>query len=296
MRVVVGGASGMIGRALVARLRERGDRVVVLVRRTPEGADEIRWDPARGHLDPAALADADAVVNLSGASLSKLPWTRRWRGEILSSRVQATTALVGALHARAAAGSPVPVFVSGSAVGVYGDRPDEELTEASAPGGGFLAEVVRTWEATALGAPDGTRVALARTGLVVGPDGATAPLRALARFGLAGPLGSGRQHWPWISLDDEADALVHLLDADIRGAVNLVGPQSATAADVIRAVAADAGRPYWLPAPSVAIATLLGDAGRELLLSDQLVRPTVLADTGFAFRHPSVEQAVAAVA
>lgn len=295
MRIVVGGASGMIGRALVRRLRARGDRVVVLVRREPTDADEIAWDPATGHLDPAALAGADAVVNLSGESISKLPWTAARRTAILASRVQATTAIVGALHARADADEPVPVLVSGSAVGVYGDRPGERLTEAVGPGGGFLAGVVRAWEAAAREAPEPTRVVLARTGLVIGPEGATAPLRTLARLGLAGPLGGGRQHWPWISLHDEVAALVHAIDREeVRGPVNLVGPEPATADRVARAVAADAHRPYWLPAPGFAISLALGDAGRDLLLADQLVVPGVLAASGFAFRHETVEEAVAA--
>ncbi|QNO37461.1 TIGR01777 family protein [Protaetiibacter sp. SSC-01] len=297
MRVVVGGASGMIGRALVERLRERGDHVAVLVRRAPEGSDELPWDPATGYLDPVALAGADAVVNLSGESISKLPWTPRRRTAILGSRVQATTAIVGALHARADAGEPVPVLVSGSAVGVYGDRPGEELSEEAAPGGGFLAGVVRAWEAAALEAPAATRIVLARTGLVIGPEGATAPLRMLARFGLAGPLGGGRQHWPWISLDDEVAALVHAIDdSGLRGPVNLAGPEPATADRVARAVAADAHRPYWLPAPGFAISLALGDAGRDLLLADQRVIPAALTASGFAFRHTTVEEAVAAAA
>jgi len=285
----------MIGRALAAQLRERGDRVLRLVRREPADADELRWDPATGHLHPDALAGADAVVNLSGASLSRLPWTRAYRREILASRVTATTAIVGALHERARLGSPVPVLVSGSAVGVYGSRPGEVLDESAAPGGGFLADVVRTWEASASAAPAETRVVLARTGLVVGPDGATAPLRLLARFGLAGPLGGGHQHWPWVALEDEVAALVHLIDSELRGPVNIVGPEPATAADVIRAVAAHAHRPYWLPAPSFAVSGALGAAGRELLLGDQNVTPKALASDGFAFLYRTVEEAVAAV-
>jgi uncharacterized protein (TIGR01777 family) len=189
----------------------------------------------------------------------------------------------------------VGVLVSGSAVGVYGTRPGEELTEESAPGGGFLAEVVRSWEAAALAAPATTRVALARTGLVVGPEGATAPLRLLARLGLAGPIAGGRQHWPWISLEDEVRALVHLIDAELRGPVNLAGPEPADAARVIRAVAEDAHRPYWLPAPGFAVSAALGEGGRELLLADQLVRPMALAASGFTFTHPTVEEAVRAV-
>lgn len=295
MRVVVGGASGMIGSGLVARLRERGDRVVRLVRGDPNGRDEIRWEPASGLLDPDALAGADAIVNLSGASISRLPWTSRWRREILSSRVTATTAIVQAMHALEREGRPIPALISGSAVGFYGDRPGEELTEESAPGGGFLAGVVRAWEAAALTAPDAARVVLARTGVVIGPSGATAPIRLLAKVGLAGPLGSGRQHWPWIALDDEVGALVHLLDADITGPVNLVAPRPATAAEVIRQIARHESRPYWLPAPAIAISTVLGDAGRDLLLADQRIRPTRLDGTGYAFTRPTIESAVAAL-
>jgi hypothetical protein len=255
----------------------------------------VRWDPSTSTLDPDALVGADAVVNLSGASISKLPWTSRHRAEILASRVSATNAIVSALHARAAAGDPVPVLVSGSAVGFYGDRPDEELSEESAPGGGFLADVVRAWEAAALTAPDETRVALARTGVVIGPEGATAPIRLLAKLGLAGPLGSGRQHWPWISLRDEVAALVHLIDHPIRGPVNLVGPTLASAADVVRAIARQERRPYWFPAPAFAISAALGDAGRDLLLADQRVRPQRLEESGFGFAHRRLEDAVAAL-
>ncbi|WP_167050740.1 TIGR01777 family oxidoreductase [Salinibacterium sp. ZJ77] len=295
MRVVVGGASGMIGSGLVARLRDRGDHVVRLVRGEPASADEVRWDPSTGALDPAVLAGADAVVNLSGASISKLPWTPRHRAAILSSRVSATTAIVSALHARAAAGDPVPVLVSGSAVGFYGDRPDEELSEESAPGGGFLADVVRAWEAAARTAPEETRVAFARTGIVIGPEGATAPIRLLAKFGLAGPLGSGRQHWPWISLHDEVAALVHLIDNPVSGPVNLVAPTAGTAADVVREIARRQRRPYGFPAPAFAISAALGDAGRDLLLADQHVRPLRLEESGFTFAHGTLEQAVAAL-
>ena len=285
----------MIGRALVAELRERGDRVVRLVRGSAAGADELHWDPATGHLDAKALAGADAVVNLSGASLAKLPWTSAYRRLILSSRVTATTAIVGALHERVRLGDPVGVLVSASAVGVYGSRPGETLTEDSGAGGGFLAEVVRTWEATAATAPAETRVVFARTGLVVGPEGATAPLRTLARFGLAGPLGGGRQHWPWVALDDEVAALVHLIDSRIAGPVNIVGPEPATAGELIRAVAEHAHRPYWLPAPSFAVSAGLGTAGRELLLSDQRIEPARLTADGFAFLFRTADEAVAAV-
>lgn len=292
MRIVIGGASGLIGSALASRLRNRGDDVVRLVRRPAQSADEATWDPASRSLDPAVLRGADAVVNLSGASIARLPWTKAYRREILRSRITATETIVTALHALHDAGEPTPALVSGSASGFYGDRPGEVLDELSPRGTGFLADVVAAWEAAALAAPEGTRVALARTGLVIAPsDGAIAPLRLLALFGLAGPISGGRQHWAWNSLDDEVGGLVQLIDSDVTGPVNLVGPTPATAADLVRALAKLLRRPYWLPLP---LATLMGAPGRELLGADQQIRPVVLAASGYEFAHPTVADALAA--
>ncbi|HEY0246829.1 MAG TPA: TIGR01777 family oxidoreductase [Gryllotalpicola sp.] len=295
MRVVIGGASGLIGSELARRLEGAGDEVVRLIRGAPSGRGQLRWDPAAGVLDAAGLRGADAVVNLSGAPLGKLPWTRGYRAEILDSRLRATETLVRAIGELRDRGERTPALISGSAVGFYGSRPGEQLSEASAPGGGFLAEVVRRWEQAALAAPEGTRIVLARTGVVLARGGALGPVFALARFGLAGPLGNGRQHWPWISLHDEAAALEHLIRSEVRGPVNLVGPESATAGQIVRAVARGIRRPYWLPAPAFALTAALGDAARELILADQDVRPGVLTETGFAFRDRTVAAAVASL-
>lgn len=294
MRIVIGGASGMIGTALQHELLARGDEVVTLVRRPARRPEERSWDPAERTLDPDYLAGADAVVNLSGASLSRLPWTRAHRQEILDSRVDATATVTAALRTLAEAGDAVPTLVSGSAVGFYGDRPGEVLDERSARGSGFLADVVDRWEREARSAPAATRVALIRTGIVIGDGGAGRVLRRIARLGVAGPIGPGTQHWPWVSLRDEVDAIVHLIDGDREGVVNAVGPEPATAADIVRAVARETRRPYWAPLPAPVVSGLLGTGGREMLLADQRARPAALEAAGFAFRHRTVDEAIRA--
>lgn len=292
MRIVIGGASGMIGTALQQELRARGDEAIALVRRPARRPEERTWSPGERSLDPEHLAGADAVVNLSGASLSKLPWTRAYREEILNSRVDATATLTSALRTLAEAGDAVPTFVSGSAVGIYGDRPGETLDERSVRGDGFLADVVDRWEREARSAPAATRLALIRTGIVMGDGGAGRVLRRIARVGLAGPIGPGTQHWPWVSLRDEVAAIIHLIDGDREGVVNAVGPEPATAADIVRAVAGAAHRPYWAPLPAPIVSGVLGTGGREMLLSDQRTRPAVLESTGFEFKHHTIEAAI----
>jgi uncharacterized protein (TIGR01777 family) len=259
------------------------------VRREPSAADELRWDPAERSVPVEALEWADGVVNLSGSSLLALPWTRSTKRTILSSRLQATGTLADGMRR---ADDPPRVFVSGSAVGYYGDRPGQHQTEAASKGSGFLSDVTDAWEAAARLAPDGTRVVLARTGVVVGRGGAMTPLLPLAKVGLAGPLGTGRQHWPWISLHDEAAALVHLLTSGLDGPVNLAGPEPATAGEVVKALAQALRRPSFLPVPRFAIELALQDAGRELLLADQLVVPQKLLDDGFVFRDATVTDAM----
>ncbi len=279
---VIAGASGFIGRALVAELTAAGWAVTRLVRGPATRADEASWDPAHGLLNPAVLSGADAVINLSGASISRMPWTRKIRESITASRREATTTLVAAIND---ASITPHVFLSGSAVGIYGDRGDTELTETSSRGAGFLADVVEEWETHASQAR--CRTVFLRTGLVLGNGGALAPLR-LATLCFAGArVGSGRQWWPWISHRDEVRAIVHLIDSKLHGAINLVGPTPARSVDVTRELANIMKRPHLFVIPSWAIG-LIGDAGRELLLASQKIRATVLENDGFVFEHRTV--------
>ncbi|MGH1551170.1 TIGR01777 family oxidoreductase [Leifsonia poae] len=289
MKVLLAGASGLIGGELRLQLAAAGHDVLRLVRREPSSSEEVRWDPAERSAPVEAFEWADAVVNLSGASLQRLPWTKATKRRILSSRLQATGTLADGMRR---ADDPPAAFVSGSAVGYYGDRPGQHLTEAASKGSGFLSDVTDAWEAAARLAPDSTRLVLARTGVVIGRGGAMKPLLPLAKAGLAGPLGSGRQHWPWISLHDEAAALVHLLGSGLEGPVNLAGPTPATEREVVKALARAVRRPSVVPVPRFAIELALQDAGRELLLADQLVVPQKLLDDGFVFRDPTVEDAM----
>ncbi|ROQ38186.1 hypothetical protein EDF46_1812 [Frondihabitans sp. PhB188] len=289
LTVLIAGASGLIGTEVAKQARAKGHTVLTLVRRPTTNRDEFTWSPQAGILDYNLLDRADAVINLSGASLSKLPWTRSYKDEIRQSRVDATHTLADAMHHAA---TPPSVFLSGSAVGIYGDRPLDILTEESPRGTGFLADVVSDWEAEAHQAPEGTRVATVRTGIVVGPGGAMKPILGLTRAFLGSRLGNGAQIWPWISLRDEAAAIVHLLTSSLEGPVNLTGPVAATSDRLTARVAKDLGRPYKLAVPDFAIRTLLGDAGQEMLLSSQKVVPEKLLADGFVFRDETVESAL----
>ncbi|HXH34544.1 MAG TPA: TIGR01777 family oxidoreductase [Plantibacter sp.] len=289
MRIVIGGASGLIGTALGLSLETDGHEVVRLVRRPARKPGEAEWDPLAGTLDPDVVSGADAIVNLSGASLGKLPWTAAYRSTILWSRLSATRTLVDAI--RRADEAPA-AFLSGSAVGYYGDRPGVTLTEGSSRGSGYLADVVVAWE-DAAAAPESVRTVLLRNGIVVDTEGVLKPLVPLTRFGVAGPLGSGRQYWPWIGLQDEVRAITHLMTSTLSGPVNLCGPNAARADDLMFELARRMNRPYLLRAPKFALRAALGDAADGLLLSDQLVVPQRLLDDGFEFRTPTVEDALA---
>ncbi|WAA64583.1 TIGR01777 family oxidoreductase [Microbacterium oxydans] len=288
-RVVISGASGLIGSALADSLRADGVEVTTLVRRAPQSEDEAQWEPGESPLDPEVLAGAEAVVALGGASVGRLPWTRGYRRELIDSRLQATRTLTTALRALRA---DAPALVSASAVGYYGSAPGEVLTEDSAAGETFLADLTVRWEAEARRAEDHTRVALLRTAPVIHRRGVLKPLVQLTRFGVSGPLGRGTQVWPWISLDDEVAAIRHIIDAKVAGPVNLTGPTPASANDIGRALAARMHRPFWLPVPSWALRFALGDAAESLLLPDADVRPQVLERTGFRFTHRTAAEAV----
>lgn len=294
-RVVVSGGSGLIGTALVRSLRADGVRVVQLVRRPARSADEIEWLTGRGELEPSALAGARAVVNLNGASIGRLPWTRGYQATLRASRLEPTAALAAAIRDLAERGHAAPALISASAVGYYGDRPGERLDESSAAGAGMLAELCIEWERAALAAGPQARVALLRTAPLLHPEGMLKPMIRLARLGLSGPLGGGRQHWPWISLDDEVRAIRHVIENEISGPVNLAGPTPATANRIGRELARALHRPFLLPAPAWALRLGLGrDAADALLLADADVQPDVLLASGFAFRHETPEAAIAA--
>jgi uncharacterized protein (TIGR01777 family) len=288
MRVLLAGASGFIGSSLRRALAADGHAVTRLVRRAPSEVGEVEWHPDAGPLPGGLMDEIDAVVNLSGVSLARLPWTPGWKREILSSRLRATHTLTDAMRT---ATSPPGIFLSGSAVGIYGDRPGEVLTEDSAPGSGFLADVVAQWEDAAHRAPAGTSVVTLRTGLVVGRGGVLSLIELQARLGLAGPLAGGDQHWPWITLPDEVAAIRHLLTADIDGPVNLVAPTPATAGELMRGFASRLHRPYLIPAPKRIVALGLQDAA-DLILADQLVVPERLVASGFRYRHPTPDGAI----
>jgi uncharacterized protein (TIGR01777 family) len=288
-RVAITGASGLIGSALSAFLSARRDQVVHLVRREPRASHEIQWDPASGKLDPGELSGLTAVVHLAGAGVGDHRWTPAYKQEILRSRVEGTATISRAL---VDLGEPI-ALVSGSAIGAYGDRGEEVLDEDSSTGVGFLADVVRAWESATTPAREaGLRVVHARTGLVLTPEGgAMKRVLPLARLGLAGPLGSGRQYWSWITLQDEIRALAHLLDRDLAGPVNLVSPQPLRQAQVMKALGAQLGRLALLPAPSLALKVALGEFASDILSSARIM-PSALTASGFVFDHDTIDSAM----
>ncbi|QKJ19817.1 TIGR01777 family oxidoreductase [Microbacterium hominis] len=291
-RVVVAGASGLIGGALTESLRADGVRVTVLVRRPAQHPDEVEWLADDTPLDPGVLAGADAVVGLNGASIGRFPWTSSYRNTLLWSRVLPTQALARAVREL---GDDAPALVSASAVGYYGTAPGVVLDEAAPRGETLLADICGEWESAALAAGERARIAVLRTAPVVHPRGVLKPLMQLTRFGVSGPLSRGTQAWPWISLEDEVRAIRHVIDSDLEGPVNLTGPERATANDLGFALARRMNRPYLLRVPAWALRLGLGaDAADSLLLSDAYVIPTALENSGFLFRHPTVEDAVAA--
>lgn len=292
-RIIISGASGLIGRALTRSFEGDGVEVVRLVRRSPASPSEVEWAPGDRPLDTDVLAGAAAVVNLNGASIGRLPWTKSYRETLRVSRLAPTRTLAAALRGL---GEDAPLLVSASAVGFYGNRPGEVLTEGSRAGETFLARLCLEWESAALAAGDPARVALIRTAPLLHPLGMLKPLMPLTRLGVSGPLGGGRQFWPWISLDDEVRAIRHIIDRGITGAVNLCGPQLASANDIGAELARQLRRPFIVPAPRWALRLGLGRAAADsLLLPDARVEASVLADTGFEFEHRTVAAAIAAV-
>ncbi|MER7736275.1 TIGR01777 family oxidoreductase [Streptomyces erythrochromogenes] len=293
MRIALTGSTGLIGSALVRSLRADGHEVVRFVRREPAGADEARWDPQRGHVDPAGLAGCGAVVHLAGAGIGDHRWTAAYKRKIRDSRVLGTAALATAL---AGLDEPPAVLVSGSAVGYYGDTGDRPVDEDSPAGQGFLPSVCVEWEAAAAPAQEaGIRTAFARTGLVVAKEGgAWGRMFPLFRAGVGGRLGDGRQYWPYISLHDEVAALRHIIDTPaLSGPVNLTAPEPLTNRQVTAAMGRVLHRPAVLPVPAVALRVVLGEFSQDVL-GGQRARPARLLGSGFVFRDPGIEQAIRA--
>jgi uncharacterized protein (TIGR01777 family) len=286
------GASGLIGRALVARLRLDGRRVRHLVRSArPDSPDDIVWDPMRGVLDPRDLEGADAVIHLAGEPIAQR-WTGSRREAIRESRVRGTELLARAI---AALDRRPSVLLSGSAIGIYGDRGDEAVDEDSATGTDFLAGVAREWEgATAAAKEAGVRVVLLRSGIVLSPHGgALERLLPPFRLGVGGPIGTGRQYMSWIALDDHLNAMEHALaTTGLHGPVNLVSPNPVTNAEFAATLGRVLGRPALVPVPSFALELLYGEMARATILAGQRVLPRALLRAGFTFAHPTLEEAL----
>ncbi len=292
MRIIISGASGLIGSALKTSLVAAGHGVVPLVRssKTP-GSGEAVWNPAAGTIDPSVIDGADAVINLNGRSIADGRWNATAKDELRSSRIDSTRTLVEAIGA---CNNPPRVLINASAVGYYGDRGDEILDEASPRGEGFLAELSRDWEETALAArSDRTRVALLRLGMVIAREGALGKMLMPFKLGLGGPIGSGRQFWSWIGLDDVCGVVEFILGNEaVSGAVNVVSPQQLRCSDFARTLGRVLSRPAIVPMPAFAARLALGEMADALLLASQRVRPTMLSAAGYEFRAPSLDMAI----
>ena len=292
MDVLITGSSGLIGSALRPAVLAAGHHPLRLVRGTTTEPDAIGWDPKAGSIDAASLDGIDAVVNLAGAGIGDHRWTDAYREEILESRVRTTDLLARTL---AGLDRKPSVLLSGSAVGLYGDRGDEELTEQSAPGHDFLAGICVAWEAATQPARDaGIRVAHLRTGIVLSANGGALKKQLpLFKLFLGGRFGGGTQWQSWISIRDEVGAILHLLDHDVAGPVNLTAPNPVTNGDFAKVLGGVLGRPSVVPVPAFGPKLVLGtELADSLLFSSQRVRSEALAASGYSFAQPDLEGAL----
>ena len=286
MNVLISGAAGLIGSALVPELEAKGHTVTRLSR-SRSGANTIRWDPSAGTID-GDLEGTEAVVHLAGESIAQGRWSPDKKRRILDSRVQGTSLIAERISALA---TPPEVMVSISAVGYYGDRGEEVLTEESAPGADFLARVCREWEAAAEPARrTGIRVVHPRLGIVLSPQGgALGTTLPIFKLGGGGRIGSGRQWWSWVALDDVVGSIVHVLtDKTVEGPVNVGSPNPMTNAEYTKVLGKVLGRPAVLPLPAPAARIMLGEVANALLLASQRMQPARLQATGYAFRYPQL--------
>ncbi|MGH3470584.1 MAG: TIGR01777 family oxidoreductase [Nocardioidaceae bacterium] len=288
MKFVIAGASGFLGTALRGYLFSHRHQVTQLVRTAPATPEQVQWDPYTRPLQPSVLEGADAVINLAGASIGHWPWTASYRDTLLQSRVVPTETIAEAI----AKLDSKPALVNSSAVGYYGDRGDEELDESSPPGEGFLAELVQRWEGATLAAREvGARVVTTRTGVVLdGRGGALRLMQVPFKVGLGGNIGSGRQWFPTIALDDYLAVVTRLAgDESLSGPFVVAAPVPATNADLTRALGRRLHRPTVLPAPTLAVRALLGNDLAGQLVGSLKVRPVALLAAGFEFAHPDLD-------
>ena len=285
-RIAVTGASGLIGSALVGYLKSQGHTVQRLVRRAAVSSEEITWDPIAGTVDMEALAGVDAVIHLAGAGVSDKRWTKKYKSEILNSRLLGTTTI-----AKAVAIVKPQVFISASAIGWYGESGNRAVIESDRVGDDFLAAVCHEWESAADLAGDVRTVKL-RTGLVLDPTGgALGKMLPLFRFGLGGKLGNGKQWWSWITLHDQIRAIAFLLENKISGPVNLTSPNPVTNSEFTAGLARAMHRPALFPVPAIALKIVLGGFSSEVLGSKK-VMPQVLTEAGFTFDYPHISSAL----
>ena len=292
MRVLISGASGLIGRALTPALISAGHEPIALVRRVPRG-NEVRWNPTE-RLDPTKLAGADAIIHLAGKNVAGL-WTEKFKREVLESRVRGTRTLANAAAESYRRTGQPHVFISAAGINYYGSRGDELLTEQSSTGKGFLAEVSRQWEAaTAPASEAGLRVVNLRIGVVLARDGgALKPMLLPFRLGLGGRIGSGKQFWSWIAFDDVIGVALFALHNDsLRGPVNTVGPEPVRNQEFVRALGTELHRPTIFPLPAWIVRTVLGEMGEELLLTSIRAEPAKLKSAGYSFVYSDLRNAI----
>jgi len=289
MRVLISGASGLVGTELARQLREDGHEAIRLVRRAARAADEISWNPSKGEIDPEIMESVDAVVNLAGATTGRIPWTAKYKKEIVSSRIDSTRTLVTSINR---AGNPPKVLISGSASGFYGEGGSTWLSEESPKGKGFLSDLAHNWEQEAMKAR--ARVVLVRTTLVMSrKKGALGPLMPLLKLGVGGPIGSGKQFWAWINLVDEAAAIIHLITTPgTHGPYNLTAPEPATCEEMIVGLGKAIRRPTFFRIPEFLMKLFIGEAAEELLLVSQKMTANKLLASGFRFRYPDLKSSI----
>ena len=292
MRVLITGASGLIGTALQGSFKEKGYEMLLTSRKEPKDAEHVQWDAETGFTDPSKLEGVDVVVHLAGESVNGLRWTEEKKKAIRDSRIHGTQSVVGAISKLK---NKPKVFISASAIGFYGDRADEEMSETSAAGDTFLAEVTKDWEAEARRAEDsGIRTVLLRTGIVLSKDGGALGTMLLPfKFGLGGVVGNGKQWMSWISLDDHIRVINYAIENEsVRGAVNSVAPHPVTNEEFTKTLGEILYRPTIFPLPEFAISMVFGEMGDALLLASTKVLPKRLEDAGFTFEFPDLKPAI----